>query len=148
MQASESCVTAACQPNDKCLTKGPLAGSFSSAAVYSIFHVLDNAHAAREKRTDRTGGERSYVERNANRRVDEHYSLLVAAVEAGDAEEGFRVAHTLKGVAGNLSFSSYFAVLDPVTESLRSGDLESARRLMPNVEKAHMETIAILEQLS
>ena len=58
------------------------------------------------------------------------------------------MAHTLKGVVGNLSFSSYFAVLDPVTESLRSGDLESARRLMPNVEKAHMETIAILEQLS
>lgn len=98
---------------------------------------------------DRFGGNSAMFEKFIFRYLDdEHYSLLVAAVEAGDAEEGFRVAHTLKGVVGNLSFSSYFAVLDPVTESLRSGDLESARRLMPNVEKAHMETIAILEQLS
>ena len=98
---------------------------------------------------DRFGGNAAMFEKFIFRYLnDEHYDLLVQAVEAGDAEEGFRVAHTLKGVVGNLSFSSYFAVLEPVTEALRSGNIDAARRSMPDVEKAHKETVAILEQLS
>lgn len=97
---------------------------------------------------DRFGGNAAMFEKFIFRYLnDEHYGLLKQAVEAGDAEEGFRVAHTLKGVVGNLSFSSYFAALEPVTESLRSGDMDAARRFMPAVEKAHEETVAILEQL-
>lgn len=97
---------------------------------------------------DRFGGNSAMFEKFIFRYLDdEHYDLLVAAVEADDAEEGFRVAHTLKGVVGNLSFSSFFNILDPVTESLRSGDIEAARRSMPDIENAHRETIAILEQL-
>lgn len=98
---------------------------------------------------DRFGGNAAMFEKFIFRYLnDEHYDLLVQAIEAGDAEEGFRVAHTLKGVVGNLSFSSYFAVLEPVTEALRSGNIDAARRSMSDVEKAHKETVAILEQLS
>lgn len=98
---------------------------------------------------DRFGGNAAMFEKFIFRYLnDEHYDLLTQAIEAGDAEEGFRVAHTLKGVVGNLSFSSYFAVLEPVTEALRSGNIDAARRSMPDVEKVHKETVAILGQLS
>lgn len=98
---------------------------------------------------DRFGGNAAMFEKFIFRYLDdEHYDLLVRAVEAGDAEEGFRVAHTLKGVVGNLSFSTYLATIEPITEALRSGDMETAKELMPNVESVHSETIAILRQLS
>lgn len=98
---------------------------------------------------DRFGGNAAMFEKFIFRYLDdEHYDLLVKAIDANDAEEGFRNAHTLKGVVGNLSFTTYFSVLEPVTEALRSGDLETARAAMPDVENAHAETLSVLKKLS
>lgn len=98
---------------------------------------------------DRFGGNAALFEKFIFRYLDDkHYDQLVEALEAGDIEEGFRIAHTLKGVVGNLSFASYFSVLDPLTEALRVGDADTARMNMPEVTKAHDETVAILKQLS
>lgn len=50
---------------------------------------------------DRFGGNSAMFEKFIFRYLDdEHYSLLVAAVEAGDAEEGFRVAPYAQGRGG------------------------------------------------
>lgn len=98
---------------------------------------------------DRFGGNVALFEKFIFRYLDDtHYDHLVEALDAGDIEEGFRIAHTLKGVVGNLSFASYFSALDPLTEALRAGDADEARTYMPQVAKAHDETVAILKQLS
>ncbi len=98
---------------------------------------------------DRFGGNVALFEKFIFRYLDDtHYDQLVEALDAGDPEEGFRVAHTLKGVVGNLSFTSYFSALAPLTEALRAGDVGAARTYMSEVAKAHDETVAILKQLS
>lgn len=97
---------------------------------------------------DRFGGNAAMFEKFIFRYLDDdHYHLLVEALEAGNAEEGFRAAHTLKGVVGNLSFSTYFEVLEPLTEALRAGDVEAARPLLPPVAQAHEDVRSALERL-
>ena len=52
---------------------------------------------------------------------DGNFEKLKEAVDAGDLDAGFEAAHTLKGIAANLSLTP---ILDPVveiTELLRAG---------------------------
>lgn len=44
---------------------------------------------------------------------DANFDKLKSAVEAGDLDAGFEAAHTIKGVAANLSLTP---ILDPVAE--------------------------------
>ena len=97
---------------------------------------------------ERFGGNAAMYEKFIFRYLDdEHFDLLVQAIDAEDAEEGFRVAHTLKGVVGNLSFAEYFAALDPVTELLRTGEMQQARELLPAVQAAHRAVVNVLSAL-
>lgn len=50
---------------------------------------------------------------------DKTYDTLIADLEKGDIEASFRGAHTLKGVAMNLSFTELYIVSDELTEMLR-----------------------------
>ena len=53
--------------------------------------------------------------------ADGSYELLCASLEAGDREEAFRAAHTIKGVCANLGFSALLESSEQLTESLRDG---------------------------
>ncbi|MBQ9686894.1 MAG: Hpt domain-containing protein [Oscillospiraceae bacterium] len=46
---------------------------------------------------------------------------LRAAVEAGELNTGFEVAHALKGIAGNLSLTPLYDKTVEITELLRAG---------------------------
>ncbi|MGN1163736.1 MAG: Hpt domain-containing protein, partial [Candidatus Ornithospirochaeta sp.] len=50
---------------------------------------------------------------------DPSFGELEKAVAEGDAEGEFRASHTLKGVAGNLSFSALASSSSALTEALR-----------------------------
>ena len=52
---------------------------------------------------------------------DGSYDLLCTSLEAGNREEAFRAAHTIKGVCGNLAFSALLASSEALTEALRDG---------------------------
>ena len=52
---------------------------------------------------------------------DGSYELLCASLEAGDREEAFRAAHTIKGVCANLGFTSLLDSSEKLTEALRDG---------------------------
>lgn len=52
---------------------------------------------------------------------DGSYDLLRASLEAGDREEAFRAAHTIKGVCANLAFNTLLASSEELTEALRDG---------------------------
>ena len=63
---------------------------------------------------------------------DPSFGELEKAMEGNDAPGAFRASHTLKGVAGNLSFSDLFASSSELTEALRgkTGEIpEEARDL-------------------
>ena len=79
---------------------------------------------------------------------DQSFAELKTAMEAGDREEAFRGAHTLKGVCGNLSFTALFEKASELTESLRNNDSEiseEARVLFENVEQAYRNTVETIQ---
>lgn len=61
-------------------------------------------------------------------------------LSGGDGELAFRAAHTLKGVAGNLSLRDLLAAVEPLVEALRAHSLAEARRLFPQVEEMYLLT--------
>ena len=65
---------------------------------------------------------------------DPHVDALEAAI-----------AHSLKGVAGNLSFVRLYDLAARVTDALRANDIDSARALMPDLRESH---VAVLEALT
>ena len=58
---------------------------------------------------------------------DPHVDALEAAMASGDAAAAEREAHSLKGVAGNLSFVRLYDLAARVTDALRANDIDSAR---------------------
>ena len=53
---------------------------------------------------------------------DQSYAELNASLAAGNHDVAFRAAHTLKGVAANLSFTKLRASASELTELLRAAD--------------------------
>lgn len=78
---------------------------------------------------------------------DRNFGLLKQAMENRDAAAGFTAAHTLKGVAGNLSMKELFALSSAVSEDLRGGDLDGALEKMPALEKQYQQILQTLETL-
>ena len=52
---------------------------------------------------------------------DGSYQLLLDSLAAGDREEAFRAAHTIKGVCANLGFNALLGSSEALTEALRDG---------------------------
>ena len=52
---------------------------------------------------------------------DGSYRLLRDSLDAGDRDEAFRAAHTIKGVCANLAFNALLASSERLTEALRDG---------------------------
>ena len=78
--------------------------------------------------------------------TDNGYGLLKSSLESGNCQEAFRGAHTLKGVAQNLSFTALFTKAEVVTNVLRGGSMEVAH-LMPELDEIYNLTVSSIEQL-
>ena len=72
------------------------------------------------------------------------FDELCEAVDRSDWESAFRAAHTLKGVAGNLSLRDLFARVSEVVECLRGGDIGAAAEKMPAVEASYRKVVDAL----
>ena len=72
---------------------------------------------------------------------DANYGKLMESVQAKGA---FEAAHTLKGVAGNLSMQPLMEAVSQMTEDLRSDRWEEALSLMPKVTEAYEKMAAVL----
>lgn len=68
---------------------------------------------------------------------DRSFPKLREAMAQGDAAAAFEAAHTLKGVAGNLSLTAVHQAACAVVEDLRQGDLRKAESKMPTLERAY-----------
>ena len=77
---------------------------------------------------------------------DKSFDLLKTSLEERNMEEAFRAAHTLKGVAQNLSFTELYERAVTVTEILRGGSLNVAAE-MPALEKSYLHTVKSIEAL-
>ena len=75
---------------------------------------------------------------------DQSFQLLDTALSAGNYEEAFRAAHTLKGVTQNLSFTTLYQSSHEITEALRTKNYDLAVQLLPKVEEDYAQTAAAI----
>ena len=73
---------------------------------------------------------------------DTSYQELTAALARGDCQAAFRAAHTLKGVAGNLSMKRLFEKVAAQTEQLRGGNLEAGQLMMEEIAPLYDRIVA------
>lgn len=98
---------------------------------------------------DRFGGNEDLFVRLATKYLnDPHFRALEAAMAEGDAAAGEREAHSLKGVAGNLSFTQLYDLATRITDALRSDDLAGAQALMPELKQSHEAVVEALGGLA
>ncbi len=71
---------------------------------------------------------------------DENFSILEKAIAANDVKRAFYGAHTLKGVCQNLCLSHLYELDFQVTEALRSGDIDTAKALLPELKARYEKT--------
>lgn len=77
---------------------------------------------------------------------DNSMTILREAVQAGNIEESFRGAHTLKGVSANLAFTELREAASVLTEQLRPLNSVADPTLFKKVEDCYANVIAVLKQ--
>ena len=75
---------------------------------------------------------------------DQSYPLLLASLEAGNVQDAFRAAHTIKGMCQNLSFTGLAHAASDMTEALRAGDLDRGKALLDRVSQEYRRTVAAI----
>ena len=81
---------------------------------------------------------------------DQSYAELTAAMASGNHDAAFRAAHTLKGVAANLSFTRLRSSSSELTELLRSPAAAippEAAPLLDAVTRDYEATVAAIRAL-
>ena len=79
--------------------------------------------------------------------ADKSYDNLLAAYEAGDIEGIFSSAHTLKGVAANLSLSRIYTVASDITELYRDRQEHDMGSHLDTLKKEYELAVDTINQL-
>lgn len=97
---------------------------------------------------DRFGGNAELFFCLARKYLDgDNYARLVSAMEMHDFDEAYRQAHSLKGVAGNLSFTKLYNIAAEIASNLREGEYVAAESYLPDAEAAHERIVEALGKL-
>lgn len=76
--------------------------------------------------------------------ADSSYDTLTATMASQDYEEAFRAAHTIKGVAQNLSFTALYQSASALSEALRGGFTPEAPALAARLDADYAKTVAAI----
>ena len=81
------------------------------------------------------------------------YGLLCRSVEAGDAKEAFRAAHSIKGVCLNLGLTALYRSAGDLCEELRGGAFTDAvpgllRRVGEDYQKTNDALVELMDTLA
>lgn len=68
---------------------------------------------------------------------DSSMDALIEAMSCGNWEQAERSAHSLKGVAGNLSFERLYHEAAAISKALREGNVSEAERHLPEARQAY-----------
>ena len=79
---------------------------------------------------------------------DPSFEALKTNLEAGNTQEAFRAAHTLKGICANLGFDRLFETDRALTELLRGGDQTGWEPLFAQVEADYEALTAAIRELA
>lgn len=73
--------------------------------------------------------------------LDSSYQELLQAMQEQNMENAFNAAHTLKGLAGNLSVGILYRRLVPFVEFLRSRDTKAAMEYWPDIKEDYERSV-------
>lgn len=105
-------------------------------------YQLSKAGVSATEGIERFNGDKEmYEEVLTNFVNDTSFAQLCEAVENKDVDAAFKAAHSLKGVAGNLSMNRLFDDIYPMVEILRAGSLEQVEDYMVTVKKDYEDVI-------
>lgn len=97
---------------------------------------------------DRFGDNDALYKRLAGKfTTDTHFAELEEALACNDIDAAYRAAHSLKGVAGNLSFAQLYQLSSIVSKALETGDRPTADQWIPQVKEAYMAVLDALVNL-
>lgn len=97
---------------------------------------------------ERFCGNEALYERLALKFLDDpHFAELEQALSDKDAQAAYRAAHSLKGVAGNLSLWCLYDQSCRLCDALRASDLDTAERILPDARVAYDAVGRTLGQL-
>ncbi len=93
------------------------------------------------------GNEALYVRLATKFLDDQHFEAFENAMANSDFEQAQREVHSLKGVAGNLSFANLYSSACLVNDALRNNDLETVEELLPTMKTARAQVLEALQLL-
>lgn len=79
--------------------------------------------------------------------ADGSFALLKESLRESKPDDAFRAAHTLKGICLNLGFERLFEEASAVTELLRGGDIEKAKKIFPRLKREYLKTAALIGRI-
>ncbi len=74
------------------------------------------------------------------------FNNLLIALENGDCNGAFENCHSLKGVIGNLGFTSMFPNIYSACEILRSGSMEGVPELIDEITGNYNDIVGIIDK--
>lgn len=97
---------------------------------------------------ERFAGNESLYQRLAIKFLDDpHYEALKRALDKSDTEQAHQEARSLKGIAGNLSFSPLYQIASLISDALRAGDTQTALDHSAELDEAYTAVIASLRSI-
>ena len=98
---------------------------------------------------DRFGdNEALYLRLSAKFSDDPHFDALEQALATEDFFTAQREVHSLKGVAGNLSFLALYETSCSVNDALRADDIQAVNALMPTLREEYRRVRDALEAVN
>lgn len=81
--------------------------------------------------------------------ADGSFQDLKTSLEAGEAEQAFRAAHTLKGICLNLGFDNLYKPSEELTELLRGREIvPRSQEKFAEVEAQYNRTVTAIQGLA
>ncbi len=149
----QSEATAVAQPNN-CKPAAKESEAVVGTEVVPVVSVADQqitveaeAILNREELMSRVGGDQELIEILAGAFRDDaprHIAAFSNALAADDAQAAKKVAHTIKGCAGNLAGTRLRDYAKTLELSVASGNLDEAKQALPRLEE---EINALLDQI-
>lgn len=77
---------------------------------------------------------------------NEESSDILQCLDSGNVEKAINIAHTLKGVMGNLSVVPLYEAYSMATDLLRQGDCEKARKIIEDILPIQESIVRIINK--
>ena len=89
------------------------------------------------------GNEAFYLRLVESVKQEEGFAQLEPAIQAGDLDAAFHIAHGLKGVLGNLAITPLYEPMVEITELLRARTSMDYSELLATIKDAYADFCAL-----